>query len=96
MSKIDGNTPAFTSFKLSPEMLVEYKKWHRKRYSDENRRLARNLTPCEILFLSNGKGGTIDLVLADDERLTLDQWNRLLPEDRQRAKPHQLPEERSS
>ena len=79
------DSPAFVSSRMHREMIESYERWHRQRYPEDYEEGVH-------LDLVSKKHGTTSLWLRDDQRLTLDQWRRLLRASRQLVQPHQLPE----
>lgn len=89
MSEEDKSGPALVSSRWPREIIEQYKIWHRKthpEYYEEGiivRLKTRGMMP-------------VRMWLRDDERISLSDYRRLYPRDRQRLKPHQLPEDLSS
>lgn len=79
------DSPAFVSSRMRREMIENYERWHRQRYPEDYEEGVH-------LDLVSKKHGATSLWLRDDQRLTLDQWQRLLPASRKLVRPHQLPE----
>ena len=81
----DNDGPAFVSSRMSREMIEKYERWRRltNPHDDEKGMLVGLREDGEIaeFWLSHG------------ERLTMEQYRRLVPSSFERMQPHQLPEE---
>jgi len=85
MSEEDKSGPALVSSRWRPEIIEQYKIWHRKKYPESYEK-------GEILWLKSRGPSDVWMFLRENEKISLSDYRRLYPRDRQRLKPHQLPE----
>ena len=89
MSEENKSGPALVSSRWPREIIEQYKIWHRKTcpYFYEKG---------EILYLKSRGPSDVSMFLRENERISLSDYRRLYPRDRQKLKPHQLPEDLES
>jgi len=85
----DKDAPAFVGVVWPRDIIEKFKKWDRRKNPSRNQK--------GVELQLDGRGiYPIMLWLPDNERISLKHYRRLFPEDRQRLKPHQLPEDLDS
>ena len=81
----DNDGPAFVSSRMSREMIEKYERWRRLTNPHDDEK--------GMLVGLREDGEIAEFWLRHGERLTMEQYRRLVPSSLERMRPHQLPEE---